>query len=220
MIQKSLDRLHARVAAWWWAYPFTAVTRGLLALAFIPSGMVKLLGHRFTTMPIETPVGFFFEAMYRTGFYWNFLGAAQVCAALLLIFPRTATAGAVVFFPIILNIFLITASVGFKGTPVITGLMLLAALYLLCWDYPRLKSILFPEPTEAPRTRPLWSNGRMLAMTGTVVLGAGPTLVMVTRGLGGRASLQAGLAMFGVCTLMGMWQLVAGWRAARGLKLA
>lgn len=115
MIQQSLDRLHARVAAWWWAYPFTAVTRGLLALSFMPSGMVKLLGHRFTTLPLSSPVGFFFEAMYRTGFYWNFLGLAQVAASVLLIFPRTATLGAVVFFPIILNIFLITVSVGFAG---------------------------------------------------------------------------------------------------------
>lgn len=215
MIQNFLDRLHARVAAWWWAYPFTAVTRGLLALSFMPSGMVKLMGHRFTTMPLSSPVGFFFEAMYRTGFYWNFLGLAQVAASVLLIFPKTATLGAVVFFPIILNIFLITLSVGFAGTTYITGTMLLAGLYLLCWDYPRLKGIVFPQPAAAVRSVPVWSDARMLAMTATVVLGAGPTLVMVTRGLGGRGSLQAGLAMFAVCAVIGFWQLVIGYRAAR-----
>ena len=100
-----------------------------------------------------------FEAMYRTGFYWNFLGIAQLTAAVLLLFPRTATLGAVVYFPIILNIFVITVSMGFRGTPIIAGLMLLACTYLLCWDYDRLKGMLplrergptpvVPAPSEA-----------------------------------------------------------------------
>ena len=121
---------------------FTICTRILLALAFTPSGLTKALGNRFTQLGIDTPVGFFFEALYRSGFYWNFIGMAQLTAALLLLIPRTATLGAIVYFPIILNIFLITVSMHFTGTPVITGLMLLASIYLLCWDYDKLKCIL------------------------------------------------------------------------------
>ncbi|HET6668759.1 MAG TPA: hypothetical protein VFH15_00875 [Pyrinomonadaceae bacterium] len=45
------------------------------------------------------------------------------------------------YFPLILNIFVITVSMHFTGTPVITGLMLLANIYLLCWDYDRLKRV-------------------------------------------------------------------------------
>ena len=56
--------------------------------------------------------------------------------------PRTATLGAVVYFPIILNIFVVTVSLHFRGTWMITGLMLLACIYLLCWDYDKLKVLL------------------------------------------------------------------------------
>ncbi len=124
-----------------WLRIFTVVTRILLALGFTPSGITKVLGNRFTVLGIDNPVGFFFEAMYRTGFYWRFIGLCQLLAALLLLIPRTATIGALVYFPLILNIFVITVSLHFRGTPVITGLMLLASIYLLCWDYDKLKHL-------------------------------------------------------------------------------
>jgi uncharacterized membrane protein YphA (DoxX/SURF4 family) len=113
----------------------------LLALGFLPSGLTKVLGNRFTLLGLDSPVGFFFEAMYRTGFYWRFLGLCQLAAALLLVIPRTATVGALIYFPLALNIFVITVSLHFKGTPFITGLMLLANVYLLCWDYDKLKHL-------------------------------------------------------------------------------
>lgn len=120
---------------------FTVCTRALLALGFLPSGLTKVLGNRFTQLGIETSVGFFFEALYRTGFYYRFIGIAQMTAAVLLLIPRTATIGALIYFPIILNIFMITVSMHFTGTPFITGAMLLGSLYLLCWDYDKLKPL-------------------------------------------------------------------------------
>jgi hypothetical protein len=113
----------------------------MLALGFLPSGLTKVVGNRFTVLGLDNPVGFFFEAMYRTGFYWRFLGLCQLLAALLLFIPRTATIGALVYFPLILNIFVITVSLHFQGTPFITGLMLLANIYLLCWDYDKLRHL-------------------------------------------------------------------------------
>lgn len=121
---------------------FTVGTRLLLALGFLPSGLTKVMGNRFTILGLDNPVGFFFEAMYRTGFYWRFIGLCQLTAALLLVIPRTATLGALVYFPLILNIFVVTVSLDFRGTPFITGLMLLANIYLLCWDYDKLKPLL------------------------------------------------------------------------------
>lgn len=137
----TLDRAHARVSEQTWLRRFTVFTRILLALGFVPSGITKLLGNRFTTLGLDNPVGFFFESLYRTGFYWRFLGLCQLAAALLLLIPKTATIGALVYFPLILNIFVITVSLHFTGTPVITGLMLLANIYLLCWDYDKLKRL-------------------------------------------------------------------------------
>ncbi|HEY1404869.1 MAG TPA: hypothetical protein VGB05_12120 [Pyrinomonadaceae bacterium] len=80
--------------------------------------------------------------MYRTGLYRRFLGLCQLAAALLLPIPKTATIGALIYFPLILNIFVITVALEFRGTPVITGLMLPTNIYLLCWDYDKLKHLI------------------------------------------------------------------------------
>lgn len=120
---------------------FAWFNRIVLAVGFIPPSLTKILGNRFTQISVDNPVGFFFEAMYQTGFYWRFLGLCQITAAILLLIPRTSTLGALMFFPIILNIFIITISMDFRGTPLITGAMLLANIYLLCWDYDKLKPI-------------------------------------------------------------------------------
>lgn len=135
-------------------YRLTLGTRLLLAVAFIPTGMVKLLGYRFTTMDPTTPIGGFFETLYRSGPYWHFLGASQILAGVLVLNAATATLGAVIFAPIILNIFVITLSYDFGGTPVITGLMVLATLYLLAWDYDRLRGMFGFDEQPAPRPLP------------------------------------------------------------------
>lgn len=116
--------------------------RFLVGFAFIPSGLTKLLGERFTNIGTDNPIGYYFEAMYRTGFYWEFLGFCQLLTALLLFTQRFATLGALMFFGIILNICILTISMHFTGTWVITSLMLFAALVLLAWDWNKLKPIL------------------------------------------------------------------------------
>jgi uncharacterized membrane protein YphA (DoxX/SURF4 family) len=135
------DSIHTKIKQNRLFKAFTILTRVLLALGFLPSGLTKVVGNRFTQLGVDNSVGFFFEALYRSGFYWNFIGAAQLLAALLLLIPRTATLGALVYFPIILNIFIITVAMHFTGTPFITGLMLLANIDLLCWDYDKLKCL-------------------------------------------------------------------------------
>lgn len=147
----TLDNLHQSVKQQPWTLWFTRFTRLLLALGFLPSGLTKLLGERFTSISPATPIGYFFEALYQTGYYWRFLGAAQLLAALLLLIPATTTLGALIYFPIILNIFIITVALHFTGTPVITGLMLLASIYLLCWDYDKLKHLVLPSPNPSRR---------------------------------------------------------------------
>lgn len=131
-------------------YRLTLGTRVLLAVGFIPTGAVKLLGRRFTLMSPESDIGGFFETLYRSGPYWRFLGLAQVAAGLLVLSRRTATLGALAFFAIMLNVFVITLSYDFRGTPVVTGLMLLATLYLLLWDYHRLRGLVADDALEPP----------------------------------------------------------------------
>ena len=149
-----LDRLFLRLRSIPFFWRFTLFTRILLAAGFLPTGMVKLQGKRFTTMSVETPVGAFFEAMYQTGLYWQFLGAGQMLAAVLLLIPRTAHLGALLFLPIMTNIFVVTVSMAFRGTPLITAMMLLAVIYLCAWDYHRIRPLLTEQPwSEAPVPR-------------------------------------------------------------------
>jgi hypothetical protein len=124
---------------------FTALTRVLLAIAFVPSGLVKVRGERFTTLPVTDPVGYFFDGFFSALPYYQFIGVAQLTAALLLVLPRTAPLGAVIYLPIILNIFVVTVAVGFGGTAVISGLLLAGSVYLLCWEYDRWKALILPR---------------------------------------------------------------------------
>ena len=142
--------------------------RYLIGFAFVWASIVKIRGERFTTISVTEPVGYFFEAMYQSGFYWNFLGWGQFIAGALLMTQRFASFGAMVFFPIILNVCVITWSVNFgSGTPVITLLMLLGTLGLLVWDYRRwmilfqydhqIKLYLTSQPRDSLMTDPVWA---------------------------------------------------------------
>ena len=84
----------------------------------------------------------FFETLYQSGLYWKFIGIAQLIAGFLLMTQRFSKLGALVNLPIILNIFIITISYYFAFTPVVTGLILVANILLLIWEWNELK-ILF-----------------------------------------------------------------------------
>lgn len=149
-----LDRLFVAVRRVPFFLRLTCFTRILLAAGFVPTGMIKLAGRRFTLLPVDSPIGAFFEAMYQTGPYWQFLGASQLLAGLLLLVPSQAHLGALLFLPIMTNIFVVTVALGFKGTPVVTGLMLLAVVYLCAWDYHRIRAVFTQRPWPAGRVVP------------------------------------------------------------------
>ncbi|MEZ5344062.1 MAG: hypothetical protein R2681_00775 [Pyrinomonadaceae bacterium] len=149
-IEKFLDRLHDSVVSVRLLQIFTAFTRLLLGIGFIYPSIPKIMNRPFTSIPDTHPVGHYFNALYQTGYYYQFIGWCQITAAILLLIPRTSHIGALMFFPIILNITVLTNSVGFRGTWLITIFMSLAALYLVCWDYDRWKSILFGNPAGRP----------------------------------------------------------------------
>jgi glucan phosphoethanolaminetransferase (alkaline phosphatase superfamily) len=212
-ISTILDEIHLKVIRNIWLQRFTVFNRLMLAAAFTPSGLTKALGNRFTSLPVSNPVGYFFDALYQTGFYYNFIGIAQLLAALLLLFPRTATLGALVAFPIILNICLLTISVGFRGTWVITSLMLLANIYLLCWDYDKLKPLLtfsYDTKPEVFRIAFLWES---LAWG---LLGAAGSGFLMIAGVGNLD--RAGLWLVAVFFVLGcIFGLVSVWHR-KGLR--
>jgi len=121
-----------------------------MGFAFIFNSAKKIKGIRFTTEGgIDSPINsawHFFETLYQSGLYWKFLGVGQLIAGLLLVTQRYAKLGAVMFFPIIANIFVITISYDFRDTSTVTFLMLLANIFLLLWDWNTLKVLLNLEP--------------------------------------------------------------------------
>ena len=153
-LEHILDSLHVSVTRRWWTQLFTAFVRCLLALAFIPPSIPKILHLPFTALPDSNPVGHYFNALMATGFYYEFIGWSQIIAAVLLLIPRTSHIGALMFLPIIVNISVLTSSVGFQGTWVVTILMSFAGLWLFCWEYDRLKPIIFQTRGEKPRKIP------------------------------------------------------------------
>jgi hypothetical protein len=90
-------------------------------------------GVKFTALPIENPVGLFFEGMYASGFYWNFVGYFQIIAGILLMTPWFKRLSPLLILPVTVNIWLVSISLHMKGTPFITTMMLLANLYLVLW---------------------------------------------------------------------------------------
>jgi uncharacterized membrane protein YphA (DoxX/SURF4 family) len=153
-IASTLERLHLQAKENRWLWLFSIFNRLALAAGFIPSGMVKILGERFASgVNANHPMGHYLEALHTTGYYYTFIGVIQVTAAILLLIPRTATLGAFLYFPIILNICILTFAVRFDGSLFTAPLMVLANLYLLGWDYEKWKYILpFNRPAISDAT--------------------------------------------------------------------
>ncbi|MGB3801606.1 MAG: hypothetical protein WA952_17450 [Lewinella sp.] len=62
------DRLHHRIRGNRWLRYFAYICRGLLALAFLFAGYVKVIGERFTALPTKHPMGHFLQGFYETGY--------------------------------------------------------------------------------------------------------------------------------------------------------
>ena len=202
-----LARLHAAAQAQPWLHRFTLVNRLLLAMAFLPTGLVKATGQRFTLLPASNPIGFFFEAMYQTGPYWYFIGIMQVMAAVLLLIPATATLGALLFLPIGLSVFLITYGVGFGNTVVVTAGMLLSVVYLICWDADRVWAALGAVWGRRSTHRTLEGMHPLERLGWLLGAVAGMGLVMTTRGFVPRTAIPE-LFLVGVA---GAGCVVLGW---------
>src|SRR5262245_25355849 len=158
-----------------WLRWFAIFCRIALALGFIPAGIVKVTGARFTGLPPNHPLGHYFDALFLTRYYYTFIGVGQLAAAILLLIPRTVLLGALLYFPIILNIWVLSSATRFNGTR-ITSLMLLANLFLLVWHYDRLKHILpfnrAIEIQQVPVTSnkfPFWFFGIVFAAAVSVI---------------------------------------------------
>lgn len=143
-ISSTFDRLHAQAKGNSWMWLFSIFCRLSLALGFIPAAIVKLMDERFASgLHAKHPMGYYLEALhYSTGYYYTFIGGAQLAAAIFLLIPRTVTLGAFIYFPVILNITVLTYATRFDGSLFTAPLMTLANLFILGWNYEKWKYIL------------------------------------------------------------------------------
>ena len=152
---------------------FAVFCRIALAASFIPTGFVKIMGERFAEgLPPNNPLGHYFDALHLTGYYYTFIGIVQIIIAIFLLIPRTSLLGALMYFPIIVNICVLTYATRFDGTRIVT-MMVLASLYLLIWDYDRLKHILpFKQPKTDPHVlkKPLGKRLRVIFFGGCLAI--------------------------------------------------
>jgi hypothetical protein len=198
-----------------WLQLAVIYTRYLIGGAFVFASLVKIKGQRFTTVPaagspFHSPQHFF-ETMYQSGLYWQFLGAAQLVAGLLLMTQRYALLGALLFLPIIANVYVITISYDFAYTSVITGSMLLATIGLLVWDWNRLRIVLnqpaLPAPAATLAHQKLWE-------------GIGLILFLYTAGYRALTDAYNMLLWLGVCVGVGAVGLLTFWVLHRRMQRA
>jgi uncharacterized membrane protein YphA (DoxX/SURF4 family) len=142
-----IDRVYIPLKQNKWISYFAMFCRVALALGFLPSGFVKVMGERFTSLSVNHPMGHYLEALSYTGYYYTFIGIAQMTAAVLLLIPRTVVLGALLYLPIITNICILSLAVRFDGSLISSPLMVLANVFVLCWYYDRIRSVF---TTSAP----------------------------------------------------------------------
>lgn len=102
---------------------------------FIPSGLLKIQGKRFSYFCPEMYSGTFFNELHHTGFYWSFLGFCQLLTAFLLFSQRYTVLAALMFFSICTNIFIFTLSVSLVDKAIIMVFMMSVAVLLIAWDW-------------------------------------------------------------------------------------
>ena len=210
---RAIDQLHTWATAQPVLRVFTVILRVLLALAFVPSGLVKIMGEPFTTLPVSDPVGYFFAGFFSAHGYYRFIGVAQWVAGGLLLIPATATLGALVYLPIIVNIFAIAVAIGpaFSGTRVVTGAMMIANVYLLCWDWDRWKHVLPLAASSKTRHGDLITALGLMVAAGVGFRGVTDTHLARLR----YESVARPLAMVAVGALLGLTMLVMSYRRAK-----
>src|SRR5690606_33491157 len=107
---------------------FMVFLRFVGGTVFIPSGLLKIQGKRFSEICPEMYADTFFQELQNTGIYWNFLGFCQLLTALLLYSQRYTVLAALMFSCICANIFVFTVSMGFNDKTIIMVFMLAIAV--------------------------------------------------------------------------------------------
>ena len=172
----SPTRLHCLVR---WS---AAGARVFLGLLFVTGGFSKLMPFPGVMGPVSLE-----ERLepYDLGLYARFIAWSEALIGLLLLSRRFQTLGAIMLVPMLLNIFMVTVSMSWRGTPYVVAFFLVLNAFVLVVDYHRWK-LLFSVGDGAlrraevarPRLRVelVHYGAPLLALLGVPLYGVDPAL--------------------------------------------
>ncbi len=152
-------------------------TRVFLGLIFFSSGTAKLVHGDF--FGIIGPVWLAERlAPYGLGLWAEFVAWSQVLIGLLLLSQRFAVIGAIMLVPMLANIFMITVSLQWRGTPYVNAMLLAMNAFLLWGERHRLKLLFidddgFARSTVVRRRSPKLD---LVVLAGIAIAVIGPSL--------------------------------------------
>jgi uncharacterized membrane protein YphA (DoxX/SURF4 family) len=159
-----------------------AGTRVFLGLIFFSSGTAKLTHGDF--FGIIGPVWLADRlAPYGLGLWAEFVAWSQVLIGLLLLSQRFAVIGAIMLVPMLANIFMITVSLQWRGTPYVNAVLLAMNGFLLWGERHRLKLLFIDDDPAARSTVVRRSSPKLdlLALAGIAIAVIGPSLYPLHR---------------------------------------
>ena len=118
----------------------------LIAAAKFSLGLIFFLGGLSKLMPVPNIMGpVWLEeelAKHELGLFARFIAVVQIATGTLLLTRRFALIGAIMLFPMLLNMLVITLSLHWKGTPYVIAFFIVLNLLLLFDEFPRLKALI------------------------------------------------------------------------------
>lgn len=148
-----------------WVNLAVVFLRFLIAFAFVPAALKKVLDQPFTDPANHGPFHDFLHALRATGWFYPFVGIMQITASVLLFTQRFATLGALLALPIITTITVFCWSTGVYPTASIATLMWLGTVGLVMWDYEKWRAIFMSDgqsievaPSGGPIDMRLWTR--------------------------------------------------------------
>jgi hypothetical protein len=124
-----------------WVNVLVINVRFLIAFAFVPAALKKILDQPFTDPANHGPFHDFLHALRATGWFYQFVGVMQIVASVLLFTQRFATVGALVALSIISSIMAFCWSTGVVPTATVATLMWLGTVGLVLWDLDKWRAI-------------------------------------------------------------------------------
>lgn len=180
--------------------------RFLLGFIFLTTSMNKLTNAQFVIISIFPMSLEAIVAPYGLGLWGRFVAWAQLVIGLLLLSQRFGTLGAIMLVPMLANIFFVTVSLEFIGTPYLVAFLLMLNLILLAAEYSKLKFIFFDRAIQVPdiplrrenwKLDILWAVGMALCLTAGAFQSNRPLMYVL---------LAIGLFTFLTCSAIGIFQ--------------